>query len=265
LSVAAGGEKARSSPIVTTADSTDNPEDRVSRGDRVFQTLQREERGAFRGDQTVCVAVERAAPPRWTQCTKRGEPGVEKQIVGTVDSSRHHQVGPAIVKLVAGKLDGVERRGAGCVDGVSAQTQFQDSRGEFRGKAEMESVSRVGWFDAEPKGLRDSRHGTRWIPEIAEHETCAPARPRIIVARTAKGFMRSPERPLEKRIKRCGVHVEFAGVEHGFEAADVSTFDGCNPVDMLSPHSAEQRMWVDSPMATWRIVKQIAAVKYVLP
>ena len=140
--------------------------------------LERDETASLGRNEPVRVTVERPRPPAATQGVQRGETLVDEQVVGTVDRSRQHQVGDAVVQSIAGQFDRVQAARTGRVQGERADAQPERTFEQQRRQARREAVARPGEIDlrfgaiepqiAECDGLDERRHARGGERQVAE-------------------------------------------------------------------------------------------------
>ena len=168
------GEEPLAAPVVREAHSPDDAVDRVAVPPRVLETLQDDEGGSLRGDETVGSLVKGARAAAPAQGAESGESDVQEQVVGALHGAREHHVGLAVVEAVAGELDGVERARAGGVEAEDACSEPQRAAQESGGPAAHEPVPRVDGGSAapvavpDPDASREGGHPLRGEAEVAE-------------------------------------------------------------------------------------------------
>ena len=130
--------------IVGQAYAGQDPVDLVAVAHRVGQALKDEHPGALADYQPVGGGVERGRHSGRREGAQLGEAhlGVKARRAG--DSSGEHGVGAAGLKGVDGQFYGVERRGAGGVQGEAAARKAQRAGDDAAGQAGDAAVKRVG-------------------------------------------------------------------------------------------------------------------------
>ncbi len=91
----------------------------------ICQPLEGYERGALCRHQAVCVGMERPGLSALAHGAKSREAHVDEQIVGAVHSAGEGEIDRAVLQLVAGDLDGIERAGAGGIQTHHLWTEAQ--------------------------------------------------------------------------------------------------------------------------------------------
>ena len=139
-----GSEHAAAAAVVGQADAADHPVNAITVADRIGKPFQGDETCTLGRKEPVRIGMKRPTLAGLAQRVQRAEAYVDEQVVGAIHGSGQHQVGVAIVELVASRLDRIERGRTRRVEGVCTRTQAERSPEEMGGQAGHEAVA---WID----------------------------------------------------------------------------------------------------------------------
>ena len=209
-------------PVIGQAHTANHAQHVAASGQCVRQTLQHHKARSLGGHQPIGVAVKRAALAGFAQGRQGTKPNVDKQVIGLVHGTRHHQVGGAVVQAVTGQFDGVKRRGTSRVQRKRTATQAQRTGCQVRRQARVKTVLGVrAGHVAQPHTLCKLRHRHRGKRQIAQHQAGGVGRP--LAPGAAQGITHALHGELKQRVKRTqfvGRHSQAGGLKP--ESADVA-------------------------------------------
>ena len=139
LALAVGREQALAATIIGQANRADHAVDCIL-GGHVAQALEDDCDRAFCGHEAISPLDEGARAPGRAERLKRFEADMEDQVVGSIHRADEADVDLAGLEFAAGDLDGVERGGAGGVEGEDRAGRADGLRENMGGKAGIERV-----------------------------------------------------------------------------------------------------------------------------
>ena len=139
LTFTVGREQALAAAIIGEADGADHAVDFILRC-YVAETFEDNRDRAFGRHESVGPLDEGARASGGAERLQRFEADMEDQVVGSIDRADEADVDLAGLEFSAGDLDGVERRGAGGVEGEDRAGRADGLRENMDGKAGIERV-----------------------------------------------------------------------------------------------------------------------------
>ena len=222
LACAVGAQHADRASVVRKPNTADHAQHPVAVRTRRRDSLQHNQCDALRRQESIRLAVERPALPGGRQGAKCGEPGVQKQSLDAIGPAGDHHVRAPGLQPIAGKLDGIQRGGAGGIKRVGG-LQPKGRAQHLRRQRRPEPVDRMRLLNrAAPLRLGKFSQGARRVAEIAEDRTDAPALPLLRIAKPGlrQRLARRVQRPLHRGIEllhECRIDREAVRCKPGFE------------------------------------------------
>ena len=158
--------------VVGQPDALYHPDDVVSGAFGVLEAFERDQRRPRGGNESVGVGVERARPARRAQRLQGGEPQMQEQVIGSVDSAGQHHVGVAVLQCVAGELDRVQRRRARRVQREGRPGDAHRLGDQMYRQSGGEPVARVYIVAAVPHALDERGAQGAGVGEVADDQAC---------------------------------------------------------------------------------------------
>ncbi len=137
-------QQAAAAAVVAQPDASNYAQDALAVAAGVFQTSQRQQGRALGWDQAVSLGVEGPTLSGRAERAQGREPLVDEEIVGAIHRPGQHQIRAAVVKKIAGQLDGIDRGGARGIKSEGDAAKAQGLGKKVRGQARHEAVA---WVD----------------------------------------------------------------------------------------------------------------------